>query len=496
MSDDISKATVRGSAVFPSMRISGQARSGPLQIGGNADLKSDEAYEGPYEITPSTETQVLETARKKLAQNIVIDPVEAPTLQAKSVTPTESEQDITADVGYDGLEKVDVAAIASDYVGSAIDRRSGSDLSASGRTVTVPKGFYAAQQTKSVQQGTEGTPTATKSAVSNHAVTVTPSVTNQEGYIDGGTKNGSGVTVQASELVSGKKTISENGTDIDVTEYEKVDVQVPAGTPTLQTKSVTPTESAQEITADVGYDGLEEVDVAAIASDYVGSAIDRRSGSDLSASGQTVTVPKGFYAAQQTKSVQQGTEGTPTATKSAVSNHAVTVTPSVTNQEGYIAGGTKNGSGVTVQASELVSGKKTISENGTDIDVTEYEKVDVQVPGSGSSKNTQVVQGTTRTTSSTQTAIGAEMTVSKSGTYDIYWSAFRSNTSSSYTYGTQLYVGGAAYGSENTTWTNHVQNNHLTSVSLTAGQKLRVYGRNSRGSSYYIYAPTLVIVEN
>ena len=88
------------------------------------------------------------------------------------------------------------------------------------------------------------------------------------------------------------------------------------------------------------------------------------------------------------------------------------------------------------------------------------------------------------------------MTVSKSGTYDIYWSAFRSNTSSSYTYGTQLYVGGAAYGSENTTWTNHVQNNHLTSVSLTAGQKLRVYGRNSRGSSYYIYAPTLVIVEN
>lgn len=113
----------------------------------------------------------------------------------------------------------------------------------------------------------------------------------------------------------------------------------------------------------------------------------------------------------------------------------------------------------------------------------------------GTSKNVQVVQGTTRTTSSTLTAIGAEMTVTKTGTYDVYWSAFRSSTSSSYTYGTQLYVGGTAYGTQNTTWSNHVQNNHLTGVSLTANQKIRVYGRNSRGSSYYIYAPLLVIIE-
>lgn len=116
--------------------------------------------------------------------------------------------------------------------------------------------------------------------------------------------------------------------------------------------------------------------------------------------------------------------------------------------------------------------------------------------GGGTSKNTQVVQGTTRTTSSTLTAIGAEMTVTKTGTYDVYWSAFRSSTSSSYTYGTQLYIDGTAHGTQNTTWSNHVQNNHLTSVSLTANQKIRVYGRNSRGSSYYIYAPTLVIVES
>lgn len=140
----------------------------------------------------------------------------------------------------------------------------------------------------------------------------------------------------------------------------------------------------------------------------------------------------------------------------------------------------------TASASDVASGKYF------------YTSAGVRTQGTasgGSSKNTQVVQGTTRTTSSAMTAIGAEMTVSKTGTYDIYWSAFRSNTSSSYTYATQLYIDGTAYGSENSTWSNHCQNNHLTNVSLTINQKLRVRGRESRNSSYYMYAPTLVIVE-
>lgn len=141
------------------------------------------------------------------------------------------------------------------------------------------------------------------------------------------------------------------------------------------------------------------------------------------------------------------------------------------------------------------SGTKTITENGTGIDVTQYASVDVAVPSSGSSKNVQVVQGTTRTSSSSMTAIGAEMTVSKTGTYDIYWTGVRTNTSGSYTFATQLYIDGTAYGSENTTWSNHVQNVHLSNVSLTANQKIRVYGRESRNSSYYMYAGTLIIVE-
>lgn len=158
-----------------------------------------------------------------------------------------------------------------------------------------------------------------------------------------------------------------------------------------------------------------------------------------------------------------------------------------------VAGVTLPKSGGGTATFPWVEGSETKTANGT-YDVTNLAELVVNVSG-GSSKNAQVVQGTTRTTSSTLTAIGAELTVSKTGTYDIYWTAFRSSTSSSYTFGTQLYVDGSAHGTQNTTWSNHVQNNHLTNVSLTANQKLRVYGRESRGSSYYIYAPMLVIVE-
>ena len=314
-----------------------------------------------------------------------------------------------------------------------------------------------------------------------------------------------------------------------------------------KTKSYTPSETAQAetVAADSDYDGLEQVGVSvgAIPSDYVGSGVTRRSSADLTAAQAQVNVPAGYYESAAAKAVTlanpptktdtthtgtavmtiqratvdrylnfqegylpqnvyyaiqavpDGTQGTPTAEKSAVTNHGLTVTPRVTNNAGYIDGGTKTGTGVSVSASELVSGSETKTENGT-YDVTNLAQLVVNVQSGGTSKNTQVVQGTTRTTSSTATAIGAEMTVEKTGIYDVYWSAFRSSTSASYTYGTQLYIDGTAYGTENTTWSNHVQNNHLSNVSLTAGQKIRVRGRNSRGSSYYIYAPTLVIVES
>lgn len=101
------------------------------------------------------------------------------------------------------------------------------NVNASG-TYTAPSG--TAYSPVVVPSGTAGTPTATKGSVSNHSVSVTPSVTNSAGFISGGSKTGTAVSVSASELVSGTKSITENGTGIDVTDYALVNVAVPTVT--------------------------------------------------------------------------------------------------------------------------------------------------------------------------------------------------------------------------------------------------------------------------
>lgn len=139
----------------------------------------------------------------------------------------------------------------------------------------------------------------------------------------------------------GTKSITANGTGIDVTAYAAVNVSVSGGGSNLQAKTnISPTTSSQTIYPDSGYDGLSSVQINAMPS---------------------------------------GTAGTPTATKGTVSNHSVSVTPSVTNTTGYITGGTKTGTAVTVSASELVSGTRYTDSNGTK-DITEYKYVTVAVP--------------------------------------------------------------------------------------------------------------------
>ena len=109
-------------------------------------------------------------------------------------------------------------------------------------------------------------------------------------------------------------------------------------------------------------------------------------------------------------------------------------------------------------------------------------------------KNSQIAAGINRTANTSLTAItGQEITVSKAGTYHVYWGAFRSSTGSG-TNGTQLYINGAAYGTENTTWSNHGQANHLSGVSLSKNDVVTVRAR-SRGSSYYVYVTDLTIIE-
>ena len=415
----------------------------------------------------------------------------------KSYTPTESQQTetITAGSGYDGIEEVDVTvgAISSTYVGSGITRRDSTDLTASGATVSVPSGYYASNASKAVSSGAAGTPTATKGTVSNHQVSITPSVTNTSGYISGGTINGTAVTVTASELASGNKAITQNGTDIDVVGYSTVSVDVQGGggytwevlsdqNVTITADSPNPNYFYWTFTDPLSADETYRITWGTGGTQYIC---------------ETIVDPiqftyDGYYLgnAHVVDSSYEDT-GEPFMLYRNSATRMIGLTNHSTGSWHIKVEKQVPTSATLIEKSITANGTYTATDDSAD----GYSKVTVNVSG-GTSKNAQVVQSTTRTSASTLTAIGAELTVSKTGTYDIYYSCFRTNTSASYTWATRLYINGTAYGTaENTTWTNNQQNTHLSNISLTADDKLRVYGRNTRGTSYYICAPMLTIIE-
>lgn len=145
---------------------------------------------------------------------------------------------------------------------------------------------------------------------------------------------------------------------------------VPSGASTQSNKTVSPTESQQAVTPDTGYDNLAQVTVNAISSTYVGSGIDRRSSSDLTASGATVSVPAGYYSSAASKAVSSGSATAPnsisgssatvsTGTNTLTLTKSVSVTPVVS--AGYVSSGTAKSSSVSLTASVTTKVAATIT---------------------------------------------------------------------------------------------------------------------------------------
>ena len=200
------------------------------------------------------------------------------TLQTKSVTPTKKEQNVTSDDGYYGLSSVTVAAIPDAY-------QDVSSTTAAAENVLAGKIFVAADGT--VTTGTM----ANNGAVSKTLDATTTSYTVPAGYHSG----------------SGKVSI------------------------TTETKEVTPTESAQDVTPTAGK-VLSKVSVARIPTRYADAT-----GMTATAAGMLAdTTAIGWDAEKSTPVKLTGTMADNGSTSATIDGLTQT---SVTIPAGYTSGG-------------------------------------------------------------------------------------------------------------------------------------------------------------
>lgn len=239
------------------------------------------------------------------------------TLQSKNITPTKSQQSVTPDSGYYGLSDVTVAAIPEAYqnvssvtatapevlagkiiVDSSGDSITGTmpnngavskslDATTGNQSYTVPTGYHNGSGTVSITlENKSATPTKSAQDVTPTVGKVLGKVT--VAAIPSEYQDVSNVDAAAGDVLNGKVIVAADGTEVTGTMANNGAVSkvldattnnqsytVPAGyhngsgavTITLEEKSVTPTESAQNVTPTAGK-VLSKVAVAAIPAKY------------------------------------------------------------------------------------------------------------------------------------------------------------------------------------------------------------------------------------
>lgn len=235
-------------------------------------------YKGQTLTTVNNQTRTLLTEGKYMEDDVsIVDVTASPSLESKSVTitPTESSQSQTVSPTsptYDGLSSVSITVnpISSTYVGTGITRRDSTDLSATGATVSVPSGYYESNETYTIASGSATTPATT--------ISVTPTI-----------------SIDSSGVVTASVSGSQN---------------------------VTPTVSA-------GYVSSGTAGTVSVSGSNT-YQLTVRDSTDLSAVGDTVTAPSGYYPSAATFTIVSGSATTPATTITASATFSVSNTGLVT----------------------------------------------------------------------------------------------------------------------------------------------------------------------
>ena len=243
---------------------------------------------------------------------------------------------------------------------------------------------------------------------------------------------GKGVTVPSATTLDGYAALIGN---IDTT-------------PSLQNKTATPSTSQQVITADSGYDGLNQVTVSAIQTETKTAT--------PSTSQQSVTPTSGKYLTQVTVSA---------VTSSIDAN----ITAANIKKDVSILGvtGTYEGSGGGATLTPTAGDYPVVGNNGLG-------------SGGGSLAST-----------------GVSITIPVTGTYRLKWCAFRRNTSTSYTWVSRLYRKRgdttSAIGTTISSWTStYLQINSLD-IECNSGDVIIVY---AGGRANYIWGGCITACVN
>jgi len=330
------KGTVSNNSitVTPSVTNSTGYITGGTKTGTAATVTASELVSGTLEITANGTKDVTNY------KNVTINVPTGSTInnQNKSVTPTESQQSVTADSGYTGLGTVTVGAISSTYVGSEIAKDP--ELIVWDNTVTVPEGYYSTQVQGIVSSMTLPT-SAASSATSGYTSKATIGRSTSAQYINiPPGYNSAGAYYVISAVANGSATApsSISGSSATVT----------TGTNTItltKTVSVTPSVTAGYVSS--GTAGNSSVSLTASVTVNPTPTV----------SGATVTIPAGYYTEATSKAVSTMTLPT-SATTSGQGNLKATIDRSTSDQYINIPTG-YNGIASTYKISAVANGSAT-----------------------------------------------------------------------------------------------------------------------------------------